>query len=231
MKIDRIALIGYLILCVVAIFANFFELYGLKLFSKSMLIPVLFFYYIGNVKKVDFLSCAYLFFNFIGDSIGIFDFKDEIQYLIIPFFICNILLIFIMLKRIEKFRPTVFNLISMLIVSLFLGYLWHTVVDIFKFTEGLQVKIAIYGIALFLISFLASYKIINKVTTSNLYLLLCAFCVLISDVFYILYNFQAKLLIFDSIHFSCQIFSYLFFVNSIINREKLSYITNDSSRN
>ena len=28
--------------------------------------------------------------DFIGDSIGIFDFKDEIQYLIIPFFICNI---------------------------------------------------------------------------------------------------------------------------------------------
>jgi|GEM_PF-1114593 hypothetical protein len=229
MKIDRIALIGYLILCVVAIFANFFELYGLKLFSKSMLIPVLFFYYIGNVEKLDFLSIAYLFFNFVGDSIGIFDFKDEIQYLIIPFFICNVLLIFIMLKRIERFRVTIFNLISMLIVSLFLGYLWYTIVDIFKFTGGLQVKVAIYGIALFLISFLAAYKIINKVNTSNLYLLLCASFVLISDVFYILYNFQAKLLIFDSIHFSCQIFSYLFFVNFIINREKLSLIINKQS--
>ena len=223
MKIDKIALIGYLVLCIVAIFATFFELYGLKLVSKSMLIPVLFFYYIGNVEKLDFLSITYLFFNFVGDSIGIFDFKDEIQYLIIPFFICNVLLIFIMLKRIEKFRATIFNLLSMLIVILFLGYLWYVIVDIFKFIEGLQVKVAIYGIALFLISFLASYKIINKVTTSNLYLLLCVFCVLISDVFYILFNFQARLLIFDSIHFSCQIFSYLFFVNSIINREKFRY--------
>lgn len=229
MKIDKIALIVYLILCLVSIVANFFELSGLKLFSKSMLIPVLFFYYIGNVKKLDFLTIAYLFFNFVGDSIGIFDFKDEIQYLIIPFFICNVLLIFIMLNKIERFRTTIFNIISMLIVGLFLGYLWYTIVDIFKFTGALQVKVAIYGIALFLISFLAAYKIINKVNISNLYLLLCVSFVLISDVFYILYNFQASLLILDTIHFSCQIFSYLFFVNFIINRENLSLINNKHS--
>lgn len=224
MKIDRIALIGYLILCTVSIFANGFDLYGLKLFSKSMLIPVLFFYYISNVRKIDFLSCAYLFFNFIGDSIGVFELKDEIHFLMIPFFICNVILIFIMINKIEKFNFSVFNFLSILIVGIFLAYLWFTIVEIFNFSEGnLQLEVAVYGVSLFLISFLIAYKIINKINTANLYLLLCVSCVLFSDIFYILFNFQARLLVFDTIHFSCQVFSYLFFVNSIINREKLNF--------
>lgn len=221
MKISKIALCTYLFLCVVAIFANTFEWYGLKLVSKSMLIPALFFYYISNVQKINFLACAYLFLNFIGDSVGIFNFKDEIQLLMIPFFICNIVMILIMIKRLEKFKMSVFNLLPLLIVGLFLGYLWFTIVDVFKFSEGnLQLEVAIYGISLFLITFLAAYKIINNVNTSNLYLILSVSCVLISDVFYILYNFQAQILIFDMIHFACQVFSYLFFIKFLLLRKE-----------
>lgn len=220
MKIDKIALIGYLVLCVVAIFANFYELYGLKLVSKSLLIPVLFFYYLGNVSKVDILACFYFLFNFIGDSIGVFELDDEVVYLIIPFFFCNIILIFIMLKKLEKLRVSFINVLSILIISIFLGYLWWSIVDVFSYREDdLQFKVGIYGASLFLISFLASYIIINRMSLSNLFLLFCVICILLSDVFYVVYNFQANITIFDSIHFSSQIFSYLLFVKYMINRE------------
>jgi hypothetical protein len=221
MKIDKIALIGYLVLCFVAIFANGFELYGLKLVSKSLLIPVLFFYYLGNVSKVDLLTCLYLLFNFIGDSIGIFDLEDEVIYLIIPFFFCNITLIFVMLKKLEKPKKSLINILSISIISTFLGYLWWSIVDVFSYREDdLQIEVGVYGASLFMISFLASYIIINRMNLSNLFLLLCVICIFISDVFYVIYNFQANIPIFDSIHFSCQVFSYLFFVKFIILREK-----------
>lgn len=225
MKIDKIALIGYLILCVVAIFANFYELYGLKLVSKSLLIPVLFFYYLGNVSKVDILACFYFLFNFIGDSIGVFELDDELVYLIIPFFFCNIMLIFIMLKKLEKLKISFINVVSILIISIFLSYLWWSIIDVFSYREDdLQFKVGIYGASLFLISFLASYIIINRMNLSNLFLLFCVICILMSDVFYVVYNFQANIAIFDSIHFSSQIFSYLLFVKYMINREVVSNV-------
>jgi len=225
MKIDRIALIGYLILCVVAIFANGFELYGIKLVSKSLLIPVLFFYYIGNVSKISVLACLYFFFNFLGDSIGVFELDDEVVYLIVPFFFCNIVLILIMLKKLERLKISFVNILSILIISTFLGYLWWSIVDVFSYREDdLQFKVGIYGVSLFLISFLASYIIINRMTLSNLFLLLCVVCVLISDVFYVIYNFQANIAIFDSIHFSCQVISYLLFVKFMIHRETNRYL-------
>lgn len=221
MKIDKIALFGYLILCIIAIFANFYGLYGLKLVSKSMLIPVLFFYYMGNVRRLNVLACCFLLFNFIGDSIGIFELEDEIKYLIIPFFLSNLTLILIMVKKIKKFKFSFFNFLSLFIIICFLGYLWYEIVNIFAFSEGnLQLKIGVYGFSLLLMSILVAYKIINQINSSNIFLLFCVTCLLISDVFYVLYNFQINLSIFDSIHFACQIFSYLLFVKYMINRDR-----------
>mgnify|MGYP001182294534 CR=1 FL=1 len=221
MKIDKIAFFGYIVLCVVAIIANSFELYGIKLVSKSLLIPVLFFYYIGNVSKISVLPCLYFFFNFLGDSIGVFEFEDEVVYLIVPFFLCNITLILIMLKKLERLKFSFINILSIVIISAFLGYLWWSIVDVFSYrVDDLQYKVGIYGAFLFLISFLASYIIIHRMNLSNLFLLLCVICILISDVFYVVYNFQASIPIFDSILFSCQVFSYLFFVKFIILGEK-----------
>ncbi|WP_298141061.1 hypothetical protein [Flavobacterium sp.] len=225
MKIDRVALNVYLILCVVAIFANFYELYGLKLVSKSLLIPVLFFYYLGNVSRVDVIACFYFLFNFIGDSIGVFELEDEVIYLIIPFFFCNISLIFIMLKKLERPKMSFINVLAILIISIFLSYLWWSIVDVFSYREDdLQYEVGIYGASLFLISFLASYIIINRMNLANLFLLFCVLCILMSDVFYVVYNFQAKIAIFDTIHFSTQIFSYLLFVKYMINREVVSNV-------
>lgn len=225
MKIDKLALYGYLTLCVVAILANYFDSYGIKLISKSLLIPVLFFYYIGNVEKLDILACLYLLFNFCGDSVGVFELENEVNYLIVPFFCSNIVLILIQLKKLKELKFSFYSLIPIVIIILFLIFLWFEVVEIFTFSQNnLQLKIGIYGISLIVAAFLAAYVVVNKVNTPNLYLLFCVTCLLISDLFYILYNFQVKLVVLDSIHFSCQIFSYLFFVKFMISKEELNSI-------
>lgn len=221
MKFDKIALLVYVILCIVSIFANIYDFYGLKLLSKSLLIPVLFFYYLDNVNKIDVLSCAYFLFNFIGDSVGLFDFKNEIEYLLIPFFLSNVVLMLILLKPLKKITFSLLSITALFIVVFFLTFLWFEIVDVFTNSEGnLQTKIAIYGISIIVITFLASYTIINKLNIPNLFLLVCVLCILLSDVFYVLNNFQVNLLIFDVIHYSCQIFSYFFFAQFVIFRDK-----------
>lgn len=221
MKFDKIALSVYFILCIVSIFANIYDFYGLKLMSKSLLIPVLFFYYLGNIKEIEILPCAYFLFNFIGDSVGLFDFKNEIEYLLTPFFLSNVFLMLILLKPLKKITFSLLSITALFIVVFFLTFLWFEIVDMFTNSEGnLQAKIAIYGISIIVITFLASYTIINKLNVSNLFLLVCVLCILLSDVFYVLNNFQVNILIFDIIHYSCQIFSYFFFAQYVIFRDK-----------
>jgi hypothetical protein len=47
---------------------------------------------------------------------------------------------------------------------------------------------------------------------------------LISDVFYLVYNYQNQLQVLDSIHFSCQLFSYFFFIKYMLLRESSASI-------
>lgn len=223
MKFDKIALLAYVILCLLSIFANIYDFYGLKLLSKSLLIPVLFFYYLGNVNKIEILSCAYFLLNFIGDSIGIFDFSNEIEILIIPFFLSNVVLTLFLLKPIKKIKVSFLNLLPLLIILFFLTFMWFQIVDVFTFSEGnLQIKIGIYGLSIIVVTFLASYNIINRITFSNLYLLICVLCILLSDIFYVIHNFELEFMLFDIIHYSCQIFSYFFFVQFVIFKDKKS---------
>ena len=176
------------------------------------------------LKKIDVLVCFFLFFNFIGDSIGVFDLENEVKFLIIPFFFSNLTLALIMIKRLKKFKLSFFSVLSISIIAVFLMYLWYEIVTIFAFGEDyLQLKIGVYGLSLILISILVSYKIINQINSSNIFLLFCVTCILISDIFYVLYNFQAKIAMLDMIHFSSQVFSYLFFVKYIINKENLIF--------
>lgn len=223
MKFDKIALLFYFVLCLLSIFANIYDFYGLKLMSKSLLIPVLFFYYLGNIKEIEILPCAYFLFNFIGDSIGVFDFKNEIEYLIIPFFFSNIVILILLLKPLKKVKFTYYNLFPLLIICSFLVFLWLQIIPLFDFSgQNLQIKIGIYGLSIILITFFAAYNIINRITFSNLHLLICVLCILFSDIFYVFHNFEIEFIVFDIIHYSCQIFSYFFFVQFVIFRDKQS---------
>ena len=220
MKTSKIALIIYTICCVLAIIADVFRLEALKLFTIPLIIPALFFYYFIEIKKLNFLICLFFLFNFIGDAIGIMNFDNEIKFIMFPFFISNTIIVFLMFKNLEKFKFNFLNIVSLLIIGSFLFYVWLFVIDLFTFSEGsIKIQVIVFGFSLFSMIFLASYNTIWRINISNLYLMVYGTCVLISDVFYITFNFQNQLVILDYIHFTCQIFSYFFFVKYILLRE------------
>ncbi len=220
MKTSKVALITYFGCCFLAIIADIFRLEGLRLFTIPLIIPALFFYYYAETKKISIPMCLFLLSNFIGEALGLMNFENELYYIIPPFFISNLMIVIIMIKNIEKFKFNFFNVISLTIIGLFLTYILSMFLELFSIEEGsIQLQVAVFGVLLIILALLASYNIIWKINISNLFLMMCASCVLISDVFYLIFNFQNQLLVLDSIHFACQLFSYLFFIKYVLLRE------------
>ncbi|MEC4003804.1 hypothetical protein OX283_003985 [Flavobacterium sp. SUN052] len=225
MKTSKIALIVNLACCFLAIIGDIFKLDSLQLFTIPIIIPALAFYYYVETKKISILVCLYLLSNFIGDSIAIMNFDDELKYILLPFFMSNIIMIVIMIINLEKFKLNFINIIAISIVISFLGYMWKIVVELFNFSEGsLQIQVAVFGFSLLLLATLATYNIVWRINNSNLFLMVSSSCVLVSDVFYMIYNFQNQLVVLDSIHFACQMVSYFFFIKYILLKEERTII-------
>jgi predicted membrane-bound mannosyltransferase len=131
-----------------------------------------------------------------------------------------------MIKNIERFKFNIFNLFSLTIIGLFLTYILSLFLDLFSIEEiSFQIQIAVFGILLIILALLASYNVIWKTNVANLFLMMCASCVLISDVFYLVFNYQNQLQVLDCIHFSCQLFSYFFFIKYILLRKSNTSIS------
>ncbi len=225
MRISKTSLIVYFFCCILATISSIFDYNALLLVSFPLIIPSLSFYYFINTKKINYLLCLYLFFNFVGDSVGLMNFKDEIYYILIPFFLGNIILIIILMQHFEKFKFKVINVISIIIVVGILIFLWNSIMDIFYFYEdGLRLRIFIFAIPMFLVTFLASYNLIWRINYANLFLFMAISCLLISDMFYVIYNFQIQVYILNVLHFIAQILSYFFIVKYILLREDLKKI-------
>jgi len=221
MKTSKIALFANMTCCFLAIIAGIFKLDTLSLFSIPLIIPFLFFYYYIETTKISVLVSLFLLFNFIGDSMGLMNFENEIYYILPPFFLSNLIMIFLMIKNIEKFKFSIFNCIALTIITISLFYFWNAIVNLFSFNENnIQLKIAIYGFSLIFLAVLASYNVIWRVSNSNIFLMVSATCVLISDIFYVVFNFQNQLIVLNYIHFACQIFSYFFFIKYVLSKEK-----------
>lgn len=218
MKITKIALFLFFLFSTTATVANFMNWDGLKLLTKPLIIPALTFYYLGNIKKVALLPALFLFFCFVGDSVALMDFDHEILYLMGPFFIANILISIMAWKVRERFRWNAFNVFSLALIVAFLLYLWKTVVSFFENDKtNMPLYVGLFGFTLVVMNVLSAFNIISRMRLSNLYLALATIAILVSQVFYVIYNYEFKLIVLDTIHFICQNLSYLFLVLFVIH--------------
>ncbi|MBC7524555.1 MAG: hypothetical protein H7239_08980 [Flavobacterium sp.] len=227
MKANKIALIIYFTTCFLATLACIFDNETLMLVSRPIIIPALFFYYFVTSKKLNYLLISVLGLYFIVDGIGLMNFENEIKYIMAPFFIANILVTILCLKNIEKFKFKVFTVASLLFLALILGYLWITIIELFNtYDANIQNQVIIFGASLFLQSFIIGYKIIHKITFSNLSVMMFGTLILISDLFYLMYNFEYQSIILNSTHFGSQMVSYFFLVQfEILNNKQHQIIS------
>ncbi|MFY8068571.1 MAG: hypothetical protein ACOVMG_00615 [Flavobacterium sp.] len=210
MKTSRVALIIYFLFCFLAVFADVLRNESLTLISLPFIIPAISFYYLIETKKKNYLLLLFLLCCFIGDSIGLMNFDNEVYYILVPFFIANLVLLVMAFQNLERFKFNVFNIPSLVILILFVGYLWYSIVDLFLFHELLiRILIMIYGGLLFFVTVFAGYNLICKMNNTNLF----------SDTFYIVYNYQTQLVVLDVLHFLAQVLSYYFITKYALTKE------------
>lgn len=221
MRIKKFVLLVYFIFTLTAIIANILDNNSLLLVSKPFIVPTIFFYYVIASKKVDVLFSTAIGFSFLGESIGIMNFSDEIYYMLFPFFISNILLLVMSVKNFQKSKFKIENILVFIVVLLLLLYLFWAIVDLFS--DGnivLLLEILFYGTSLFILSCVGIFKLITEMNSSNLNFGIFIICLIISGIFYVIYNFKEEIIILDIIHFSLQMISYYFLINFKLFQEK-----------
>lgn len=220
MKTSKVALIIYFFCCFLAVLADMLRSETLKLVSVPIIIPAISFYYLIETKKKNYLLFLFLLCCFIGDSIGIMNFDKEVYYILVPFFIGNLVLLTMVFQNLERFKFKIFNIASLVILVVFVGYFWYSIVDLFLFHELLiRMLIIIYGGLLFFVTVLAGYNLIWKMNNVNLFLGIGVTCIVVSDSFYIVYNYQTQLVVLDVLHFLAQILSYYYVTKYVLTSE------------
>lgn len=222
MRISKLTTIVFFVFVILAIMAKIYDNDTIMLVTKPFIIPTVYFYYFIKTEKISIWFTAAIFLSFIGKGIGLIDFADEIQYLILPFFLSNLILSMMVVKRIQVINYKPINILSMLIMGIFLLYLFFAVVDLFSGSSLiLQLQIIFYGCSLLILATLASYNVMNKINLENLNFGIYVICIIVSAIFYIVYNYQEKLVVLDNIHFALQMLSYYFLINFKIYQDRL----------
>jgi YhhN family len=220
MKFSKVALILYFLCCFIAVLGSFFRDDTLKLISIPIIIPSITFFYLIETQKRNYLLLLFLMCCFVGDALGIMNFENEVYYIIVPFFLANLVLLAMILSKLERFKFKIFNILSLLGLIVLIGYMWFSIVDLFIFHEGIiKILITIYGGLLFFVAILAGYNLIWKMNNTNLFVLIGVTCILISDIFYIVYNFQTQLFVLNVLHFLAQVLSYYFIAKYVLIKE------------
>jgi len=121
MKIDKIALAFFVVFSIMASLSSAMDWNGILLFCKPLIIPALAFYYLGNTQKVSRSVALFLIVCFVGDAIALFNFEQEILYLLAPFFIGNLIIVRLALRESKRFYWDTINAISLALVLFILG--------------------------------------------------------------------------------------------------------------
>lgn len=221
MSSGKIGIVVFFSVCALAIIANIIGDGTLMLLSKPFIIPSIYFYYFIKSKKVSILFSVMLFVCYIGESIPLLGLNHELYIVLIPFFISNCILIYIVLKNKIPFKYTLLNTVSLVLTAMLLTYLWFSIMDLLEdLPIGLRSQIGVYGVSILLLVFVVAYKCIYSITITSLCLFIYVVCILLSDIFYVIYTYEANLVTFDIIHFSVQMVSYFFLVHYILGEEK-----------
>ncbi|RZJ63301.1 MAG: hypothetical protein EOO50_17140 [Flavobacterium sp.] len=227
MKTEKPAIILYFTACILAVIATAIKSETLLIFTKPIVIPAIFFYYL-SIKKTKFNVWygVFLLLTFAGDTIVLLDLKNETIFIMVPFILSYIILLCFITADVKRLRfswpglATGLFAFGLLIVAAF------TLIHFFSAeSKALTVPVIIYGVILGLQAGLAAYHFHVSSTNMSFYLAMTALFNCVSDVFYVIFT----LIIIDfpefqSLDIALQIFSYYFVIKYFALRKPLKSV-------
>jgi hypothetical protein len=222
MKANAPSLVLYFLACAITILFNLMETYTFAIYSKAVIVPSIFIYYlVTNNYRISGTKSLIFLFSFIGEVYLLMDNTYTETTPIICFLLVYSLILKFVISDFRKLsfnKKEVFQILGMLILisSLFITIL-NLKLEKLRFDFSVFI---VYAFLLGILSLLSFSNFIAKPSYTFLNLILMSICFIISNVFYVLDNFYFPLMTFKIIENIAQIFSYFFMVNYFIGNDK-----------
>ncbi|WP_313808278.1 hypothetical protein [Flavobacterium sp.] len=199
------------------------------LFKPMMMPAILFYYFQENKGNVNFFAILVLVLFFAGDMLILIEVDSLLAplmlinlsaYLIIGFFLVRDLLL-VKNPQISAYMIAIICLVICFLLSL----LYVALKLIFDKSDANYELLTVYGIVLFLLSLGTVFLHLIKGDTSAFYLAITMLCLVLCDLFYVLYNYYMKLPVFININVFLQSISFYFIVKYFLSRTESNLIS------
>jgi len=222
MNLNRPSLILYFSACILVVIFKILEYDLCVLYTKSIIIPFVFIYYlITNEYKISLIKAMVFLFCFIGDIFNLLNFDISPLGALLSFLVVYLLLLKISYDDFRRFKFNKSDRLQILISFFFIAIISTSILSL-KF-EKMKVDLSlyiIYGITLSLLIFVSIANYIKRPNYAFLNLVIMCVCFMISDIFFVINKFYLSLYAFSFIHVFVQVFSYFFMVTYLIENDK-----------
>ncbi len=209
-----------------SVFAIIFKLLNhdmTVLYTKSMIIPSLFIYYlVSNNYKISPLKIVIFFAFFIRDVFVILKINESAIGSFLCVLFVYILLLYIALKEFMDLKFSYRDAISIFILIFIIGTICYSVLNLKL--ENLELDFYLYAFFGIILSILSIISIINYLKSESYAFfngMLMCICFIITDIFFIIYKFYFYNYVFTLVSLITQFLSYFFMVNYFLEKNKV----------
>ncbi len=231
MKPNSPSLLLYFIVCTLVVIFKLLEYDSYVLYTKSVIVPLIFIYYfITNNYKISGIKALIFLFCFVGDIFNLLNFDISPLGALLSF-----LFVYLLLLKLayDDFRCLKFNERDRfpILISFFFIVIISTSILNLKFEKMVYdfSLYVIYGIILSVLIFVSVTNYIKKPNNTFMNLVIMCGCATVSDVFFMINKFYLGLYVFSLIQVSVQVFSYFFMVTYFIENDRYHLKTKNNN--
>jgi len=227
------ALLLYFIASLMYVFSIAFQWDSTVTFLfKPMIFPAIYFYYWQESRfKPYLLSSLVLWLFYIGDMMILIDYENVLVPLMLLNLTAYLILGYCVTKDLLKInRPDISSFLIMIVfivIAFLLSLLYIALSLVFNAADSNFGLLTVYGIALTLLSVEIVTYYILKNDTASFFVLMTIICLVISDLFYVLYNYYDHFQIFININVFCQVISFYFLVKYFLYKSHYNNLSQD----
>lgn len=211
----------YFLIAIVYVIASLFHFENLILLSKPALLPILYFYYMEEikVKPSQFVLLSVCLF-FIGDVLSLISVQDyyiqSLSFLLVPYLLLLKRLTKDFVKLVQQYKWSILNF-SVFITVILLFYLFFSIVNLLAIKDVVeQYIIYVFGLTLVFLAIISTTLFMFNDSKSNVYMMLAVITFVVSNLFFIFNQKVDSNLIFLVLNTIAQVLSYFFYIKYFI---------------
>jgi hypothetical protein len=220
MKREHIILLVASIVGFISAIAYYFEWMTVVKILRLTFPLILYSYYFLRINKVQ-LAITLIFILFWCTDFYSLCLEDDLRVLLLLGSCSYSILMYKGLTDMAKFRLSFTNILSFLIITLFVAFLCYNVIDLALLELGsYKVYIMVYGFVLALNVFVGAYNLNYRNRSHDLFFFFCVTSFIFTDVSYLITEYFYSIELLNMLNFILQLFGYYFVVRYFILKEK-----------